>query len=50
MNIGSLVAGKWECKRNTIKNIEKLCLPRKHVKSVTGKITHVRPTDSRCFL
>lgn len=41
MNVGTLVGGKFECRKKTIKNIEMLCLPRKHVQSVTGKITYV---------
>ncbi|KAG4067051.1 hypothetical protein HA402_000042 [Bradysia odoriphaga] len=40
MDIGSLVQGKWICKKKTIKNIEMICLPRKDVRRVKGKITH----------
>ncbi len=41
LKISSLVKGKWEIKKKVIKNIEMVCLPRKHIKNVTGKITHV---------
>ncbi|XP_037027912.1 probable ATP-dependent RNA helicase spindle-E [Bradysia coprophila] len=40
MGVGSLVQGKWICKKKTIENIEMLCLPRKDVRRVKGKITH----------
>lgn len=39
--IGLLGKGKFQCQKNTIKNFETLCFPRKHVKYVTGTITHV---------
>lgn len=49
MNIGSLVKGKWECRKKSIKNIEMICLPRKHVKTVTGKITCVSQLAINCW-
>lgn len=48
MNVGKVVGGKFECNKRTIKNIEMLCLPRKHVKSVTGRITYVSRKRSIC--
>ncbi|KAG4078989.1 hypothetical protein HA402_001644 [Bradysia odoriphaga] len=50
MNIGTTVRGKFECKKKTIKNIELLCLPRKHVKMVTGKITYYDTSFNRFWL
>lgn len=50
LNMGTLVGGKFECKRKSIKNIELLCLPRKHVKSVTGRITHVSRQNDDFYL
>ncbi|KAJ6634101.1 putative ATP-dependent RNA helicase spindle-E, partial [Pseudolycoriella hygida] len=45
--LGAIVRGKWQSNKKTIKNIEMVCLPRKHVKSVTGQITHYDSTFNR---